>query len=104
MKKLLSLVLAMAMTASLVACGNGGSSDPGKSEAEPSPGTTQQEVANQGTVDTKIEADMTYKKEIVVASHGASNKIDPQTGSSFNNTTLYQMAYDRLAYYNPTTQ
>ena len=104
MKKLLSLMLAVVMLLCCSACNN--STNPGNSESVPADTTVddQQQAATEGYVDTSISPEVKYKKEIVVASHGNVDKVDLQTGSSFPNTTIYLLVYDRLIHYNPTTK
>ncbi len=94
MKKTMALLLAFAMILGLAACGN--------ETAQ----TTTQAPSSQGgqTSTTAAPTTKNYKKEIIIGHNTAFDGPDPQTKTTFQNTRMYQLVYDRLIYYNTETQ
>ena len=102
MKKVLSLLLALAMIFGLAACGT--NTDTTTKAPESDSQAPAQTTKDSGTPQTTPAAEVKYKKEVVIGHNVAFDGPDPQTKNNFQNTRIYQLVYDRLIYYNTETQ
>lgn len=92
MKKTLSMLLAVIMLMSLVACGGGttGTSTPSASTSD---------TSTSGSPSSEVK----YKERVVVAYSTVTSKIDPHTSSGAYDMILWRLNHDTLVDYNTTT-
>jgi len=91
MKKVLSVILAVIMLISLVACGSKPSTE------APNAGT------NEGTNNEQAAAATSYKERVVIGNSAIMSKKDPHASGSATDSIVWYMTHDTLVDYDVTT-
>jgi len=104
MKRFVSLLLAVLMVLSLVACGDKGqsSTNTGTGTSTGTPTGNIDEKTEQNV--TEVKANVSYKDEVVLAGNTKINSLDVQESTLIANCYIYNMTHEQLVRYDSSTQ